>query len=135
MLIYKSTAIASSAWACLTGTAWADEMTGDEIAKLISGKTVYLELTVASTAGVGTGSIYFAHDGTVLYKRPKGETWHGKWSPKGNSMCIDWKELPSNPCSKWDKHGETITILNTANNKVRATVSKVADGNAEKIAP
>lgn len=135
MPIYKYTAIASLAWACVAGAASAEEMTGDEISKLISGKTVYFDLTAASTAGVGNGIIYFAQDGTVLYKRPKGETWHGRWSPKGNTMCLDWKELPSNPCSKWDKHGETITILNTANNKVRATVSKVADGNVEKLAP
>ena len=74
MLIYKSIAFASLAWACLTGTAGADEMTGDEISKLISGKTVYLDLTAASIAGVGKGIIYFAQDGAVLYKRPNGET-------------------------------------------------------------
>ena len=135
MRVYKSAAIASMAWACMAETASAEEMTGEEITKLISGKTVYFDLTTASTAGVGKGIIYFGLEGSVLYKRPKGESWHGKWSPRANMLCIDWKELPSNPCSKWDKQGETITILNSANNHIRATVSKVADGNIEKMVP
>ena len=55
------------------GTAIAADMTGDEIKAFTSGKTVYIETTPASVTGkAGQGVIYWAEDGTALYKTPTG---------------------------------------------------------------
>ena len=127
--------IAAAGSACLFGSATAAEMSGDEIAKLISGKSIYLEVTATSAAGAGQGVIYYAVDGTSLYKTAKGVIWHGKWAAKGNTVCNDWKESPGNPCTKYDKVGDAITIINSATGQARGKITKVADGNPEKLAP
>jgi len=54
----------------LIGSATAAEMTGAAIKELISGKTVYLELTSVTN---GKGVIYYDAKGTLLYKTPKGD--------------------------------------------------------------
>jgi hypothetical protein len=80
-------------------------MTGAEIKAFLSGKTMYLETTAASSTGkAGQGVIYWADNGTALYKTPMGTMWHGKWEIKGNTACTDWKEKPNNPCVRWDKN-------------------------------
>ena len=79
--------------------------------------------------------IYNAADGTALYKTAKGTIWHGKWAAKDNAVCNDWQEAPSNPCTKYDKQGDTITIINSATGQARGKITKIADGNAEKLAP
>ena len=119
----------------LVGTALAADMTGAEIKELISGKSVYLELTATSTGGVGQGVIYYAPDGTALYKTGSGAVWTGTWTVKDNTGCTDWKQSPNNPCSKYDKQGDTITQINVATGKPRGKVLKTVAGNAEKIAP
>ena len=121
--------------ACFIGSATAADLTGAQIKELISGKSVYLELTAASTGGVGQGVIYYAADGTALYKTASGKVWHGTWSVKDNTGCTDWKESPNNACSKYDKQGDVITQINVATGKPRGKVLKTAAGNAEKIAP
>jgi subtilisin family serine protease len=121
---------------CLIGAAAAAEMTGAEIKDLISGRSVYLELTAASATGTpGQGVIYYAPDGTELYRTAKGATWHGIWSIKGNTLCNDWKEAPNNPCTKYDKQGDTITVIVATTGQIRGKILKIAAGNAEKIAP
>jgi hypothetical protein len=122
-------AIAAVSFAYLIGTASAAEMTGPEIKQLLSGKTVYLELTATSSGGAGQGVIYYAADGTALYKTAKGALWHGTWA------CTDWKEFPNNPCSKYDKQGDAVMQINAVTGQPRAKVLKTADGNAEKLAP
>ena len=63
---------------CLTGPTAAAEMTGPEIKALIAGNTVYVETTAASVTGTpGRGVIYYAPDGSGLYKTPMGVIWHG----------------------------------------------------------
>jgi hypothetical protein len=119
----------------LIGHANAAEMTGTEIKTAFSGKSVYLELTAASTGGQGQGVIYYAADGTSLYKTAKGTILHGTWTIKDNTLCNDWKETPNNPCSKYDKQGDTITIINAATGQARGKIVKNADGNPEKLAP
>ena len=121
---------------CLVAAARAADLSGAEITKLISGKSVYLELTAASASATpGQGVIYYAADGTALYKTATSVIWHGKWTVKDNTACIDWKEAPNNPCTRYDKQGDTISIINVATGQTRGKVVKVGDGNAEKLAP
>jgi hypothetical protein len=97
---------------------------------------VYLELTAASATGApGQGVIYYAPDGSELYKTAKGATWHGTWSIKGNTLCNDWKEAPNNPCTKYDKQGDTITIIIATTGQTRGKILKTAAGNAENLKP
>lgn len=118
------------------GSAMAADLTGAEIKDLITGKSVYLETTAASVTGSpGHGVIYYAADGTALYKTPKGMMWHGTWVIKDNSACVDWKEQPNNGCVKYDKQADTINIVTATTNQVRAKVVKIASGNAENLAP
>ena len=120
----------------LIGSALAADMTGADIKAFVSGKTVYIETTAASATGkAGQGVIYWAADGTALYKTPTGAMWHGKWDTKANTLCADWKERPNNPCTRWDKIGDAITILDSVSGQTRAKIVKTAPGNAEKLAP
>ena len=85
----------------LIGSALAADMTGAEIKAFLSGKTMYLETTAASATGkAGQGVIYWADDGTALYKTPSGAIWHGKWTMKGDQLCAYWKEQANNDCVK-----------------------------------
>jgi hypothetical protein len=72
---------------------------------------------------------------TPLYKTPTGAIWHGKWEIKGSTACTDWKEKPNNPCVRYDKTGDTVTVIDAATGQARAKVVKTAPGNAEKLAP
>ena len=128
-------AIAAVSFAYLIGTASAAEMTGEEIKQFLSGKTVYLELTATSSGGAGQGVIYYAADGTALYKTAKGALWHGTWAIKDNTACTDWKEFPNNPCSKYDKQGDAVMQINAVTGQPRGKILKTADGNSEKLAP
>jgi subtilisin family serine protease len=122
--------------ACLLGSsATAAELTGAEIKDLISGKSVYTELTASITGTQGLGVIYYDPNGTALYKTPKGVMWHGTWKIEGNTACTDWKERPNNPCTKYDKQGDTITSINVATGVARGKVTKIVPGNAENLAP
>jgi hypothetical protein len=120
----------------MMGSALAADMTAAEIKVFLLGNTTYLETTAASATGKpGQGVIYWAADGTSLYKTPTGAIWHGKWEIKGNTACTDWKEKPNNPCVRYDKTGDTITVVDAASGQARAKVVKTAPGNAEKLAP
>ncbi len=129
------TAISALGSVFLIGSAVAADLTGAQLKELFSGKSVYLENTATSTAGAGQGVIYYAADGTALYKTGSGKILHGTWTIKENTACIDWKEAPNNPCTRYDKQGDTITSFNAATGQPRGKVLKIVDGNAEKIAP
>ena len=121
---------------CLMAPANAAELTGDQIKEFISGKTVYLETTAASVSGAaGQGMIYYAADGSALYKTPKGDMLHGTWATKDNTLCTNWKEVPNNACVRYDKQGDVVSILHAADGKPRAKVLKTATGNPDKLAP
>jgi len=127
--------IAAAGLLGLINCASAADMTGDEIKATISGKTAYLDCGATSTGGSGQGVIYYAADGTALYKTAGRGMLHGTWSVKGNTGCTDWKEVPNNPCSRYDKQGDTITLINVATNQPRCKISKTAPGNANNLAP
>jgi hypothetical protein len=121
---------------CPIGFATAAELTGAEVESLISGNTVYLETTIASGTGTpGRGTIYYAANGSALYKTPMGVMWHATWFIKKNMACHDWKEVPNNPCTKYDKQGDTISLINSETGMIRAKIIKIAPGNAENLEP
>jgi hypothetical protein len=102
----------------------------------ISGEqTVYLELTASVTGTNGKGVMYYDPNGTILYKTPKGDMWHGTWAIKGNTACNDWKELANNACTKYDKQGDTITNVNVQTGQTRGKIVKTAPGNVENLTP
>jgi hypothetical protein len=116
--------------------AHAADMTGAEIKTYLSGNTAYLDTTAASASGqVGHGVIYWAADGTALYKTPSGTMMHGKWQVKGNTNCTEWKERPGTGCVRYDKTGDTVTVIDVGSGKSRAKIVKTAPGNAEKLMP
>jgi hypothetical protein len=118
----------------LIGSALAADLTEAEIKDLLIGKTVYVEtLAGTSTGAIGQGIIFYAPDGMAHFKTPKGELWQGKYTFKGNTLCTDWKQLPNNPCSRYDKQGDTVNIVNVATGQARAKVAKTAPGNPEKL--
>ena len=128
--------LAAAALVAVVGTAIAADMTGAEIKAYLSGKTVYLEATAASAGGqAGQGVIYWAEDGTALYKTPTGAILHGKWEIKGNTNCTEWKERPNTACVRYDKTGDAVTAIDAVSGQVRAKIVKTAPGNAEKLAP
>ena len=120
---------------CMLGSTMAAELTGEEIRKLISGSSLYLELAASNRGTQGLGIIYYDPLGAALYKTPEGVIWHGKWKIVGNTACINWKESPHNPCTKYDKRGDTIATVNVATGVTRAKVTKIVPGNAEKLTP
>jgi len=112
------------------------ELTGPEIKAFLSGKTAYLQTTAASAAGVaGQVVIYWADDGTALYRTPSGTMMHGKWETKGNTNCTEWKEKPGTGCVRYDKMGDSVMVIDVASGKVRAKIVKTAPGNVEKLMP
>lgn len=120
----------------LTAPALAADLTGAEIKALLYGKTIYLETTAASVSGkAGQGVIYWAEDGTALYKTPDGAILHGKSQIKDNTNCTEWKERPGLACTRYDKQGEVITILDAKSGQVRSKIVKSTPGNPEKLAP
>lgn len=120
----------------LINVAHAADMTGAEIKTFLSGNTAYLETTAASASGqAGQVVIYWAVDGTALYKTPSGTMMHGKWETKGNTNCTDWKEKPGTGCVRYDKTGDGVTVIDATSGKVRAKIVKTAPGNAEKLMP
>ena len=117
--------------AALTGIATAAiaaDLSGADIKTLISGKTVYLDIAGggSATGAAGQGIIYYATDGTALFKTPKGGMWTGKWTIKDNTGCVEWKQAPTNACTRYDKQGDTITLINVSNGLPRGKLSKTA---------
>lgn len=112
--------------------AQAAEMTGAEIKTLISGNTAYLALNTVQ-AGTGEGIIFYNTDGVATFKTPKGTIWHGPWTIKDNTVCIDWKELPNNPCTRYEKDGADIVLINVGTGKPRGKLVKVVPSNPEKL--
>jgi hypothetical protein len=120
----------------ISGSALAADLTTAELKEFISGKSLYLQLTGDSASGVaGQGVIYYAADGTSLYKTPTGATWRGTWVTKDNQLCVDWKERPNNSCVRYAKNGDKVTVHQANSGALRATVVKTVAGNAEGLVP
>ena len=136
MRIVARTIMVATGVVGISGSAFAADMTGAEIKAYLSGKTAYLETTAASAGGVaGQVVIYWAEDGTALYKTPSGAMMHGKWEVKGNTNCTDWKERPGTGCVRYDKAGDVVTVIDVGSGQTRAKIVKTAPGNAEKLMP
>ena len=135
MRIVKTCAIAATAALGATALAVAADLNQAQLKELLVGKTVYLELDAAGsvTGAGGKGMIYYAPDGTALYKTPKGEMWSGPYTFKGDTQCTEWKQAPNNACTRYDKQGDTITLINIATGKARGKIVKTAPGNAENL--
>ena len=120
----------------LAGPAFAADMSGAEIKAFLIGNTTYLETTAASASGqAGQTMIYWAADGTALYKTASGSMMHGTWQTKDNTLCAVWKERPNTGCVRYDKTGDVVTVIDAASGQLRAKVVKTAAGNPEKLAP
>lgn len=136
MRIAAHTFIMSLGTVGLMGSALGADLTSAEIKALLSGKTAYLDTTMASASGqTGQGAIYWASNGTALYKTPGGGMMHGKWQIKGNAVCTEWKEKPGTGCVRYDKTGDAVSVIDVKSGETRAKITKTAAGNAEKLAP
>jgi hypothetical protein len=134
MRVTRYSAAASLASLFILGSAAAADMTGGEIQSFISGKTGYGETTTESWTGTaGQGTIYWASDGSGLYKTPKGPVWHGTWTIKGNLYCTEWKEGRKRPCMRFEKQGDAVSFIDSETGKVRFKVTKTVPGNAENL--
>jgi hypothetical protein len=132
----RSTLLSMAIAAGMTPSAQAADMTGAEIKSFLAGKTAYLETTAASAGGqAGQVVIYWADDGTALYKTPAGVVMHGKWEVKGNTNCTEWKERPNTGCVHYDKTGDVVTVVDVNTGQVRAKIVKTVPGNVEKLGP
>jgi hypothetical protein len=131
-----SVAVATAGTIGLITTALAAEMTGADITAYLSGKTAYIETTVASGSGAaGQAVIYWASDQTARYKTPSGAMMHGTWETKGNTLCPQWRERPNTGCIRFEKTGDAVTAFDAKSGELRAKILKTAPGNAEKLAP
>lgn len=117
-------------------SSFAADMSTDELRRLLVGRTYYLDVAAGGTlANGGQATLYFAPDGTVLNRIPSGKIQQGTWTIKDDAVCVAWKDLPPNPCSKYDKQGDVVTVINLATGQPRGKISKTADGNAENLKP
>ena len=134
-MMFRRTAIAAAA--ALGGSlmvAQAADLTGDELKTLILGNTLYFEFSAENSSGTpGQGFAHFAADGTIVAKLPDGKPRTGTWAIKDNATCITYKDRGPIPCSRYDKQGETITLINADTGKPRAKVVKTVPGNPEKL--
>lgn len=128
-------AIAATSTFALTLAANAADLSEAELKDMLVGKTVYLELQAAGsvTGAGGQGAIFYNTNGTAHYKTPKGEIWQGQYTFKANTLCTDWKQAPNNACTRYDKQGDTITLINIATGQPRGKIIKTAAGNPEKL--
>ena len=122
----------------LIGSALAADMTGAELKAFLSGTTEYLETTgIGASTAPSQVVLYFDADGTALNKNvTTGVLLHGNWHIEGNTSCAVWKERPNvQPCVRYDKTGDTVTIIDAVSGQTRAKVVKVVAGNAEHLSP
>jgi hypothetical protein len=112
------------------------DMSTEELRKFLVGRTYYLEVAAGGTlATAGHATLYFATDGVVLNRVPSGKIQQGTWTIKDNSVCVAWKDLPPNPCSRYDRQGDVVSVINMATGQARGKIIKTADGNPENLAP
>src|SRR4051812_31044200 len=122
--------------ALASAPASAASMTGDELRAFLVGRTYYLEVSAGgSLAQSGTATLYFAPDGTILNRVPSGRIQQGVWRIDRDMVCVTWKDQPPNPCSRYVRQGDTVTVINVETGLARGRISKTGDGNAEALAP
>ena len=100
------------------------------------GRTYYLEVATGGTlATARQAPLYFAPDGAILNRVPSGKSQQGMWTIKDNTVCVEWKDLPPNPCSRYDKQGDVVSVVNVATGQPRGKIIRSADGNVENLKP
>jgi hypothetical protein len=135
--LFTSFKAACGGFVALSATsAIAADMSTDELRTFLMGRTYYLEVTAGGTlAQAGQAILYFVPDGTVLNRVPSGKIQQGTWAIKDNTVCVAWKDLPPNPCSRYDKQGDVVTVINVSTGQPRGKIVKTADGNVENLTP
>ena len=118
---------------CFSPAAQAQPLTASELVAMANNKTVYFEFAGSPMTGTGSGVIYTAADGKVSAKFPNGKAGKGTRSIKDNTTCITWEGQPPQPCSRHVKEGDKIKSFNAENGQLRGTITKVVDGNPEKL--
>jgi hypothetical protein len=133
--LFASFKAACGGFVALSATAAiAADMSTDELRKFLIGRTYYLEVAASGTlAQAGQATLYFAPDGAVLNRVPSGKIQHGTWTIKDNTVCVAWKDLPPNPCSRYDRQGDLVTVINLSTGQPRGKIVKTADGNVENL--
>jgi hypothetical protein len=122
--------------ALATNPAIAADMSTDELRQFLIGRTYYLETTAGGTlAQSGQAILYFAPEGGVINRVPSGKIQQGAWTIKDNTVCVVWKDLPPNPCSRYDRQGDLVTVINVQTGQPRGKIIKSADGNVEGLKP
>jgi hypothetical protein len=117
----------------LSTAASAQEMSAPAIIDLLKGKSAYLNLPGAGPRGSGAAVIFYSADNSAAARFPNSTTPKGTWSMKGNEVCIAWDDQPNNPCSTYVKAGDKHNIMSGEPKQLRATIERVAPGNAEKL--
>jgi len=122
--------------ALATNPAIAADMSADELRRFLRGRTYYLETIAGGTlAQSGQAILYFAPEGAVLNRIPSGKVLQGAWTIKGKTVCVVWKDLPPNPCSRYDRQGDIVTVINVGTGQPRGRIIKSSDGNVEGLQP
>lgn len=119
-----------------TNQAIAADVSTDELRQFLVGRTYYLETTIGGTlAQSGQAILYFAPEGNVINRIPSGKIQQGAWTIKDNTVCVVWKDLPPNPCSRYDRQGDLVTVINAQTGQPRGKITKSADRNVEGLKP
>ena len=133
---FTSFKVACVGFIALSATsAIAADMSTDELRNFLIGRTYYLEVMAGGTLAQAGQATFFAPDGTVLNLVPSGKIHQGRWTIKDNEVCVAWKDLPPNPCSRYVKQGDVVTVINVATGQPRGKIVKTADGNVENLTP
>lgn len=111
-------------------------MSSDELRQFLVGRTYFLETTAGGTlAQSGQAVLYFASGGIVINRIPSGKIQQGTGTIKDGTVCVMWKDLPPNPCSRYDKQGDVVTVINAQTEQARGRIIKSVDGNVEGLKP
>ena len=74
----------------------------------------------------GQGVIYWAEDGTALFKTASGPSCMAK----GQHQFAP-SERRGRSCARYDQTGDTVTVIDAASGQIRGQIVKTAAGNAE----
>jgi len=80
------------------------------------------------------GAASHAPHRTPFHARARGATCETQ-EVKGNTNYPEWKERPGTACVRYDKTGDTVTVIDAASGQIRGKIVKPAAGNAAKLAP
>ncbi len=125
MRIARTCGRAGVALVIVSGSAFAQQaLSGDEIARLVTGKTVEVTFHLQKDARFRS---YFAPDGSAVSRRIGGSDTEGKWRiAEGNLHCTQWGKR-NETCAQIVKDADD-TYRRIEAGTVRATWHRVVDG-------